>query len=56
MARLPGRDAITVHKKGMVQVDAFNKDVRRNTDAIGPGVYHRDEGTAFGDQVGGHFL
>lgn len=51
MSRVPGRDIVTVLKKGVHIVDEFNKDVRRNTDHLGPGVYHQEEEGGFGDQV-----
>ena len=54
MNRTTGRDTIKISKKGAVQVDEFNKDVRRNVDVIGPGIYYNEEGNVFGDSaVGG---
>ena len=53
MARHPGRDSIKVIKKGVLQVDEFNKGVRPNMDAMGPGKYFNEDGDGFGDQIAG---
>lgn len=53
MARHPGRDSVKVIRKGVLQVDEFNREVRRNADAGGPGMYFDEVGDGFGDQLTG---
>ena len=52
MDKATGRDKVKISKKGAILVDEFNKDVRRNFDSIGPGVYHNEDRDAFGDGPG----
>ena len=52
MQRIQGRDLIKVTRKGVVEVDEFNWDVKRNTKDLGPGRYDPLPNN-FGDKVPG---